>query len=753
MSDTTAAPRTAPDRRLVAILAGLVAGFWILGTVANALAPTLLVDHPLVLVALEPRNRYLLLTAGRVDLVPYVVLATVRRIASDPVYFALGALYGDRAIRWMEHQAGPRGARLVRIAERGYRRFSRLAVFFFPGLIVCVMAGATGLRTRTFLVWNLAGTVAAVLVLRAFSRQLEEPVLEVTDFVERYQVPLTVASIAAAVAYVVWQRRRGGSELESLRALTDDPRAGARATVGRVAAVAETNDLPWWKTGVVYQVYPRSFADGNGDGVGDLPGVLAHVDHLVDLGVDAVWFSPFYESPMRDNGYDISDHCAVDPVFGTLDDFDAVVAALHGHGIRVVVDFVPNHVSSDHRWFVEARTGPDAEHRDWFIWADPKPDGSPPTNWTASFTEESTWELDEASGQYYLHLFLPEQPDLAWDNPAVEAAQHEVLRFWLDRGVDGFRVDVINAIGKDPEPRDVPDHLVGLPHVVLTHHDTAMPFVRRIRELVDPPGVDRVVVGEVVTGDIEQQASYCGSGDGISCAVNFASVWAPWDRDAWRLLVAGMEDAYGDPDGGWPSYVLSNHDNPRHRTRYDGSEAKARAAAVLLLSLRGTPFLYQGDELGLEDAAIPPEAVVDPGGRDGCRAPIPWTRAADHGWGPSPWLPFPPDAAARSVEAQRDDPSSVLSLYRHLLAVRKASPALQHGRLVLLDGPPELLSYQRIAGGDERIVHVSFSDDAVALDALGLGAGWTVDASSDGAGHGERLTTPLGPCQAVILRP
>jgi alpha-glucosidase len=508
-------------------------------------------------------------------------------------------------------------------------------------------------------------------------------------------------------------------------------------------------DLPWWKTAVVYQVYPRSFADADGDGVGDLPGVLSKVDHLADLGIDCVWMSPFYASPMHDNGYDVSDHCAVDPVFGTLDDFDALVAALHERGIRLIVDFVPNHVSSEHPWFVEAVSDPESDKRDWFIWADPAPDGGPPTNWTASFTKASTWELDERSGQYYLHLFLPEQPDVNWANPEVEAAQHDVLRFWLDRGVDGFRIDVINAIGKDPEPRDVPERMAGIDHVVLTHHETAMPLIRRIREVVDPPGVDRLVVGEVVTGDIEQQASYCGDGDGVSCTVNFVSVGASWDRDQWHLLLDGMEDAYADHDATWPSYVLSNHDNPRHRTRYGGSEARARSAALLLLTVRGTPSLYQGEELGLEDAVIPAGTEVDPGGRDGCRAPIPWTVEAPHGWGPEPWLPFPPEAGPRSVAAQRGDSSSVLALYQALLAARKASPALQHGSLELLARTDLVLAYRRVAGDDERVIAVNFADEpADVTDLTG-----TVVVGSNGLGAGHAFGGRLGPDEAVLLQP
>ena len=506
-------------------------------------------------------------------------------------------------------------------------------------------------------------------------------------------------------------------------------------------------DAPWWKGAVFYQVYPRSFADADGDGVGDIPGILSKVDHLVDLGIDAVWMSPFYESPMRDNGYDVSDHCAVDPVFGTLDDFDALVAALHERGIRLIVDFVPNHVSSDHPWFVESRSSRESPRRDWFIWADPAPDGGPPTNWTASFTKGSAWELDEATGQYYLHLFLPEQPDVNWANPDLQEAQLDVLRFWIDRGVDGFRMDVLNAIGKDPDPRDVPESLVGMDHVVLTHHETAAPLIRRIREVVDPPGADRFVVGEIVTGDVPLQASYCGDGDGISCAVNFASVWAPWEREAWERLVRTMEEAYADEAASWPSYVLSNHDNRRHRTRFGGSEARARSAAILLLGLRGTPFLYQGEELGLEDADVPEELALDPGGRDGCRAPIPWTRDDGHGWGPDPWLPFPPEAATRSAEAQRRDPRSVLALYRSLLAARKASPALRLGSLELLDAPGDVLAFRRRHGDDERVVAVNFGG-ATEVELAGR-----VVVASTGSGAGEAFAGHLGADEAIIVEP
>ena len=291
--------------------------------------------------------------------------------------------------------------------------------------------------------------------------------------------------------------------------------------------------------------------------------------------------------------------------------------------------------------------------------------------------------------------------------------------------------------------------MVGIDHVVLTHHETAMPLIRRIRELVDPPGTERLVVGEVVTGDIEQQASYCGDGDGVSCTVNFVSVGAGWDRDQWHLLIEGTEDAYADRAATWPSYVLSNHDNPRHRTRYGGSEARARSAAVLLLTVRGTPFLYQGEELGLEDAVIPPGTEIDPGGRDGCRAPIPWEADEPHGWGPAPWLPFPPESSARSAQAQRADAGSVLSLYRELLAARKASPALQQGSLELFARTDLVLAYRRVHGADERIVAVNFGNDPADVGDL---AG-TVVVGSTGLGAGQPFGGRLGPDEAVVLRP
>jgi alpha-glucosidase len=515
-------------------------------------------------------------------------------------------------------------------------------------------------------------------------------------------------------------------------------------------------DVPWWKTAVIYQIYPRSFADTDGDGVGDLSGVRARLDHLAWLGVDALWLSPFYRSPMADFGYDVADYCDVDPVFGTLADFDALVADAHARGIRVIVDWVPNHTSDRHPWFVDSRRGRDSPKRDWYVWRDPAPDGGPPNNWVAAFAPEPTWTFDEASGQYYLHCFLPEQPDLDWSNPEVEAAMHEVLRFWLDRGVDGFRMDVTHLIGKDPELSDDPVELLPLPHSSLNDRPETHPLLRRIRRLIDGYPGDRMIVGEVYLLDTSLVAPYYGDDDELHLSFNFPPLFTPWDAASWRAQIEKTV-AELDPVDAWPTWVLSNHDNPRHRTRYGGDESRARAAAVLLLGLRGTPFLYAGEELGLLDAHIPPERVVDPGGRDGCRAPIPWEPTLGHGWPAEPWLPFPPEVDTRSVADERADPHSVLHLYRRLLAARRGSSALQLGRQRLLDTPRGVVGWVREANdGDRRVVLVNFTDAVSSLDgteALGAVGQMVVEVASDGIGEGGALPDRLLPDQAVVLRP
>ncbi len=512
-------------------------------------------------------------------------------------------------------------------------------------------------------------------------------------------------------------------------------------------------DIPWWKEAVVYQIYPRSFADTDGDGVGDLPGIRAHLDHLEWLGVDALWLSPFYRSPMADFGYDIADYCDVDPLFGDIDDIDALVADAHARGIRVVIDFVGNHTSDQHPWFVESRSSRDNPKRDWYVWRDSKPDGSRPNNWIAAFPDNTpAWTFDEVTGQWYLHLFLSEQPDLNWDNPDVVEAMHDVLRFWMDRGVDGFRCDVVHLVGKDPELADLPEDLVGLPPILLIDHPSGHERMRGMREVVDSYAGDRFLIGEITLMPDKVATFYGDDNDELHLAFNFIPMLSRWDARSWKRNLEHTAE-YFDALDHWPTWVLSNHDQPRHATRYGGSAAVARSAAVLLLTLRGTPFLYMGEELGLEDAEVPDDRVVDPGGRDGCRAPIPWTRDPSHGWPAEPWLPWPPHATDRSVEALRDDPTSILHLYRRLLAARTASPALHRGTQEPFELPEGVLGWRRFDedSGDERIVLVNFTADAVHLSE-GVPTG-IVELSSVGAGEGEPLGHELRPHEAVVVRP
>ena len=532
---------------------------------------------------------------------------------------------------------------------------------------------------------------------------------------------------------------------------------------------------PWWQGAAIYQVYPRSFADSNGDGVGDLPGVRARLQDLAWLGVDAIWLSPFYPSPMVDFGYDVSDYCDVDPLFGTLEDFDALVSDAHALGIRVIIDWVPNHTSDAHPWFVDARSGPNSIHRSRYVWRDAGEDGAPPNNWTAAFEAGApAWTLDPDSQQWYLHLFEAAQPDLNWDEPGVVEAMHDVLRFWLDRGVDGIRTDVVHCIGKDPDLPDDPPEVAGIPHSALNDVAVTHQRLRHIRNLIDGYPGDRVVVGEVYLLSTDAVATYYGNGDELHLSFNFPPLYARWDATKWRRCIEDTTRAF-DPRQAWPTWVLSNHDNPRHRSRYDlgaaflgedgdtrarRSEARARAAAMLLLTLRGTPFLFQGEELGLIDAVVPEERQVDPGGRDGCRAPIPWDGSTDHGWPVgegSTWLPFPPDADTRNYAAQRHEPGSVLHLYRRLLQLRKRAPGLVTGTLDLLAGPEGVLAYSRVHGDEQWVVLINFTDDSVVLDNL---AGWTaaggphpmVEIASDGDGEGQPFVGSLRRDQAVVLR-
>jgi alpha-glucosidase len=465
----------------------------------------------------------------------------------------------------------------------------------------------------------------------------------------------------------------------------------------------------WWRAGTLYQIYPRSFADSDGDGVGDLRGIVDHLDHLQWLGVAGIWLDPIMVSPNADWGYDVADYCAVDPSFGTLADADALIAAAAERGIRVILDLVPNHTSDQHPWFVDARSSRDSKYRDYYVWADPKPDGSPPNNWTSTFgTGGAAWALDETTGQYYLHNFLDSQPDLNWWNPAVRDEFDHILSFWFDRGVAGFRIDVVHMVIKDRELRDNPppnadDHwfvsLRGQRQEFNSNRPEVHEVIRRwraIAETYDPP---RVLIGETHVFEADVLGSYYGDDDELNLAFNFLMLHAPFEADALRAVVAQTEA--GVPSNGWPVWTGGNHDNYRFPTRWCGNDpAKARAALMMLFGLRGTPFLYYGDELGMPDTDVPRDRVLDPVGialpgiygRDPERTPMPWADVPGAGFtaaGVEPWLPFG-DIAACNVAAQRHDPDSMLSLTRDLISLRAAAPDLLTGAYVdrTVDGGP-----------------------------------------------------------------
>lgn len=483
--------------------------------------------------------------------------------------------------------------------------------------------------------------------------------------------------------------------------------------------------LHWWQKGIIYQIYPRSFMDSNADGIGDLQGIIDRLDYLVTLGVDAIWISPFYRSPMKDFGYDVSDYCDVDPMFGDLAVFDRLLEKAHHHGLKVIIDWVPNHTSDQHPWFREARRSRSSPRRDWYIWRDPKPDGSPPNNW-GSFFGGPAWTFDEATGQYYLHQFVPEQPELNWRNPELEQAMYETLRFWLRRGVDGFRMDVISLIIKDTALRDNPvnpnadpnlrpnDLFSRLHQTYNMDQDDVHPYIRRIRQVLDE-FPDRCGIGEL-WGDLPRWVRYYGEhGEGLHMPFNFRLIPEPWQADAMRASVDRMEAFL--PSFAWPNYVLGNHDQPRLASRY-GGQAQARAAAMLLLTLRGTPTLYYGDELGITNGTIPLDKIQDPQGknlgpernRDSYRTPMQWNASPNAGFSPAEsWLPVSPDYMERNVAAFSSDPASILLLYRQLIALRRASPALHAGSYAALESSEFVFAYLRSHEQERKLVVINFS--------------------------------------------
>ena len=493
--------------------------------------------------------------------------------------------------------------------------------------------------------------------------------------------------------------------------------------------MSETDEPLWWQRGIIYQVYPRSFQDANGDGVGDLAGIKQRLDYLAGLGVDAIWISPIFPSPMADFGYDVADYCGIDPLFGSLADFDALLADAHARGLKLILDFVPNHTSDRHPWFIESRASRDNPKRDWYIWRDAKPDGSPPNNWISHFGGPA-WEFDEATGQYYLHSFLREQPDLNWRNPQVRAAMHDALRFWLDRGVDGFRVDVIWLMIKDDKFRDNPpnpDWMPGGSEIgkLLQLYNADRPEVHDViaglRAVLDEYR-ERVLIGEIYL-PIERLVTYYGAGlKGAHLPFNFQLLETEWRASKIAKLIDEYERLL--PRGGWPNWVLGNHDRPRIAARV--GEPQARVAAMLLLTLRGTPTIYYGDEVGLARVHIPPELAQDPWeknepgqGRDPSRTPMQWDARANAGFTTAtrPWLPLSHDWPARNVAVERGEPGSMLNLYRALIALRRKHRALSIGTLRMLAASEGLVAYERELGGERLTIALNLTADAIALPA------------------------------------
>ncbi len=478
------------------------------------------------------------------------------------------------------------------------------------------------------------------------------------------------------------------------------------------------NPAHWWQTGTIYQVYPRSFQDTSGDGIGDLKGITQRLDYLVSLGVDALWISPFYPSPMADFGYDVADYTGVDPIFGTLADFDALLAAARARNLKVILDFVPNHTSSQHQWFLESRSSRTNPRRDWYLWRDPAsgdgpPHTRPPNNWLSHFGGPA-WTFDEHTGQFYLHSFLKEQPDLNWRNPAVREAIYAAMRFWLDKGVAGFRMDVLWLLVKDEHFRSNPVNPASKPsdppsNHLLTTYNADQPetheIVATMRSILDKYPGDRLLIGEIYLPLPQLVAYYGAQMQGAHLPFNFHLILTRWEANA----IAGVLETYESvlPTTAWPNYVLGNHDQSRLATRI--GPAQARVAAMLLLTLRGTPTLYYGDELGMTDLPISQAEVQDPAeknqpglglGRDPECSPMLWDATPNAGFTTgTPWLPLLADRTRLNVETQTAQPTSMLALYCKLLTLRRGHPALHSGSLTNISARNGVLTYRRTHDG------------------------------------------------------
>ncbi len=527
----------------------------------------------------------------------------------------------------------------------------------------------------------------------------------------------------------------------------------------------------WWEDAVFYQIYPRSFADSNGDGIGDLPGIRDRLAYLAWLGVDALWISPFFKSPMKDFGYDVSDYRDVDPMFGSIEDLKGLIADAKREGIRIVLDLVANHSSDEHPWFVEARASKDSPKHGWYLWAPET--GRPPNNWKAIFELGTAWHPNPATGERYLGTFTRHQPEFDWRSRELRSAFYEVMRYWYALGVDGFRLDVATAYLKDPQLRSNPFSFKANPdffqrHIYDRNQNEVHEIFKEMRQVADAAG-ERVLIGETHGQDSALAASCHGErGDELSMAFNFEFLYRPWGASAFRESAERWYKAL--PAGAWPNFTLSNHDQPRHIWRYRGkgakaawvTDARARLAAAMLLTIRGTPFLYYGEEIGMGCERLPRSALRDPLGkatwplqglgRDPERTPMQWDAGHNAGFsGGEPWLPVNSDYRSRNVAAQEGDPTSLLSWYKALLALRRSKGALREGSMAFLDLDGEVLAYERKAEGGARIlVLLNFATRPrrVRLPAASL----VLLGSARGAGASlGAVEQVLGPCEALVI--
>jgi alpha-glucosidase len=502
----------------------------------------------------------------------------------------------------------------------------------------------------------------------------------------------------------------------------------------------------WWRDGVLYQVYPRSFADSNADGIGDLPGLTSRLHYLEWLGIDGIWINPTMPSPNADWGYDVSDYCDVHPDLGTLADLDELIAQADSRGIRILLDLVPNHTSDQHSWFADSRASRTSPRRDWYFWRDPKPDGSPPNNWRSVFApDEPAWRLDPVTGQMYLHHFLREQPDLNWWSEEVRALFDGVQRFWFDRGVAGFRIDVVSELVKLkglPEEAGEPEQFGRHADVAETHR-----VLKRWRALAESYDTPRLLLGETWALDAPSLASFHGDDDELHLTFNFPFMLAPLDAEIQRVVVEESERAFAP--GAWHVWAGSNHDFARFPTRWcEDDERKVRCALLLLLGLRGTPVLYYGDELGMRQVEVTGEDLRDIAGRDGARTPMQWSGEPGAGFtepGVKPWLPFG-DFAGRNVEDERRDPRSTLCLVRDLIALRRSSDDLRRGDYATLASEPTTWAWRR---GDSTTVAVNLSDSESVVEGIEGTIRLATDSDRDGERVGGALRLP--PWSGVVV--